>query len=437
LGNFSWQFARPPGSVIWIELVEEKKKEVTSCVCVCVGEIMYSRVVLLLLFLVFTCSYALYYPDLTHEDFDRVIDGSKPALIELYAPWCGHCQALAPEIERLGESVSNDTRIIVAQVDADKDKVLSQQFEIQGYPTIKLLLPRSKSGKKNVSDAVVEYTGERTAAGLVAFLQNHTNISIALAPVESFVVELTDENFDRVVLDPYSHVLVEFYAPWCSHCKMLRPQYEKVAKTYRHVKGVVIAAIDADKYGKIAEKYRITGFPTLKYFPAGKDKKPMEYDSSRMAVAMVDFMNRQVGLDIELGGDELVQDAGRVEVMDTFARDFMQSRNESQRESIRQAATEALSSDASLKGQVLQNAKFYVTVMERYSQKGGDAYLNKELEKIEKQLKKNKDLSPTQRNNLLRKQNIIKFFASIKESEQLKAQAVGDALEEEEDDDAN
>jgi hypothetical protein len=54
-----------------------------------------------------------------------------------------------------------------------------------------------------------------------------------------------------------------------------------------------------------------------------------------------------------------------------------------------------------------------------------------------KQLKKNKDLSPTQRNNLLRKQNIIKFFASIKESEQLKAQAVGDALEEEEDDDAN
>lgn len=36
-----------------------------------------------------TCTRALYYPDLTHDDFDRIIDGSKPALIELYAPWCG------------------------------------------------------------------------------------------------------------------------------------------------------------------------------------------------------------------------------------------------------------------------------------------------------------------------------------------------------------
>ncbi|GJQ15219.1 hypothetical protein GpartN1_g7010.t1 [Galdieria partita] len=369
-----------------------------------------------------TFSCALYYPDLTHKDFDQVIDGSKPALIELYAPWCGHCQALAPEIERLGESVKNNTEIIVAQVDADKDKVLSERFQIQGYPTIKLL----SSG--NMSDWI-EYTGERTATGLVAFIQNHTHQSIQLLPVETFVVELTDENFDKVVMDPYSHVLVEFYAPWCGHCKTLKPQFEKVAKTYNQVKGVVIAAIDADKYGKIAEKYRVTGFPTLKYFPAGKDKKPVEYDSSRMAIAIVEFMNRQVGLDLDVGG-ELLPDAGRVEVMDNYARDFVKS-NISQHESIRKAA-EAEINHQNLRGQVLQNAKFYLTVMERYSKNGGDAYLNKELNKIEKELER-KDLSPNRRNTLIRKQNIIQFFATIKDSEYLKAQAVGDAL----DDDAN
>ncbi|EME29074.1 protein disulfide-isomerase A4 [Galdieria sulphuraria] len=369
-----------------------------------------------------TC--ALYYPDLTHEDFDSVIDGSKPALIELYAPWCGHCQALAPEIERLGESVKNNMQIIVAQIDADKDKVLSERFQLQGYPTIKLLSSR------NTTSDWIEYTGERTATGLVAFIQNHTQQSIKLIPVETFVVELTDDNFDKVVMDPYSHVLVEFYAPWCGHCKTLKPQLEKVAKTYHQVKGVVIAAIDADKYGKLAEKYRVTGFPTLKYFPAGKDKKPMEYDSSRMAIAIVEFMNRQVGLDLDVGG-ELLQDAGRVEVMDNYARDFITS-NISKHESIRQAAEEEINNQ-NLRGQLLQNARFYLTVMERYSKNGGDAYLNKELSKIEKELKR-KDLSPHKRNNLIRKQNIIKFFATIKDSEYLKAQAVGDALD---DDDAN
>jgi thiol-disulfide isomerase/thioredoxin len=41
------------------------------------------------LFVIFTCSKALYYPDLDEKDFDRVVDGSKPALVEFYAPWCG------------------------------------------------------------------------------------------------------------------------------------------------------------------------------------------------------------------------------------------------------------------------------------------------------------------------------------------------------------
>lgn len=35
------------------------------------------------------CSKALYYPDLDEKEFDRVLDGSKPALVEFYAPWCG------------------------------------------------------------------------------------------------------------------------------------------------------------------------------------------------------------------------------------------------------------------------------------------------------------------------------------------------------------
>ena len=54
------------------------------------------------------------------------------------------------------------------------------------------------------------------------------------APVkDTAVVELNDRNFDRIVMDPTKDVLVEFYAPWCGHCKNLAPIYERVAKVFK------------------------------------------------------------------------------------------------------------------------------------------------------------------------------------------------------------
>ena len=41
---------------------------------------------------------------LTPATFDEIVDGSRPALVEFYAPWCGHCKTLAPIYEQLGDA---------------------------------------------------------------------------------------------------------------------------------------------------------------------------------------------------------------------------------------------------------------------------------------------------------------------------------------------
>ena len=51
----------------------------------------------------------------------------------------------------------------------------------------------------------------------------------------SHVVTLTDDNFSSVVTDSDADVMVEFYAPWCGHCKHLAPVYKNVAATFEKV----------------------------------------------------------------------------------------------------------------------------------------------------------------------------------------------------------
>lgn len=86
------------------------------------------------------------------------------------------------------------------------------------------------------------------------------------------VVVLTESNFDKKVLDSEEVWLVNFYAPWCPHCKSLKPNFEEASRAIKKegIKNVKLGAIDASQYQSYAHKYGIKGFPTLKYFPAGQ-----------------------------------------------------------------------------------------------------------------------------------------------------------------------
>ena len=109
------------------------------------------------------------------------------------------------------------------------------------------------------------------------------------------LVELTDESIDvEISQNPY--ILIDFYAPWCGHCKKLYPEYEKAAKILGEK--AVLAIIDATVFTKPAEKYPVRGYPTILWFANGNFIE--EYEGSRTSQDIVRWVLSKIPSNQEL-----------------------------------------------------------------------------------------------------------------------------------------
>jgi len=213
----------------------------------------------------------------------QVMDSDQVVLVEFYAPWCGHCKALAPEWVKTADALKGIAK--VAAVDMDKHQSVGAPYGVKGFPTIKIF------GADKAKPSSYDQAREAAAISQAAVQEVANIVQTRLggggsSAGPSAVVTLTDDNFDKEVLESNDLWLVKFIAPWCGHCKQLAPQW---AAASLDLEGrIKLGALDATVHKATGAKYKVEGFPTIKFFGADKGA-PEDYQGGRTKSDIVTF----------------------------------------------------------------------------------------------------------------------------------------------------
>jgi len=161
-------------------------------------------------------------------------------------------------------------------------------------PEAKYMVARGAKNEKYKFDGeysvenLEKFARDLAAGSLVQYMKSEPVPTSNTDAVQTVVAR----NFDEIVNDETKDVLIEFYAPWCGHCKTLAPKYEELANKLKGESEIVIAKMDATA-NDVPASFDVKGFPTLFFVPKNNTRSPLKYEGGREVDDFIKYLARE------------------------------------------------------------------------------------------------------------------------------------------------
>jgi len=227
------------------------------------------------------------------ENFQKYMDRGFPLVwifVDAASPLTQPALTVARQVAAL-PSVKSSLSLV--HLDGIKWAEHAKHFGLKSGELPGIVLEDREGGK----NYIFPYSNEITFETLKSYADSYAagtlqaNVKSQEIPADNNgpVTTIVGKNFDQIVLDNDKDVLVEFYAPWCGHCKSLAPKYEALGKIFEDNDKMVIAQVDATENDTPA---KIKGFPTLILYKAGDKSNPVTYEGERTETAIADWLRQ-------------------------------------------------------------------------------------------------------------------------------------------------
>mmetsp|Transcript_92923 Transcript_92923/g.248657 ORF Transcript_92923/g.248657 Transcript_92923/m.248657 type:complete len:133 (-) Transcript_92923:58-456(-) len=127
-------------------------------------------------------------------------------------------------------------------------------------------------------------------------------VAALIAAADGGAVELSKDTFDSAVTKSGKSAFVKFFAPWCGHCKRMKPDWDKLGDAYSGHNSVVIGDVDCTQHKDLCSQFDVKGYPTLKYFTKSTGAKGEGYKGGRGFDQLKKFVEDKLE---KAGGTEL------------------------------------------------------------------------------------------------------------------------------------
>jgi protein disulfide-isomerase A1 len=234
----------------------------------------------------------------TERSIDVIFDKNRVGLFYVRSDDSAKDVEYDEVLKRIGPAYRNQFVFVISDIKDELEDRLAEYFGIteKDLPHLRIVNVINEEEIKNYT-----FDKDLNQDNLEKFLQDFLNNILVPTLKSEPVPETQDEavykvvgtTFNDVVINNANHVLVEFYATWCGHCKNFAPVYEEIAKEFNSEKSnVVVAKMDAVE--NEVDGVNIAGFPTVKLYKAGDKTNPIEYKGGRGKWEVYDWVKEQI-----------------------------------------------------------------------------------------------------------------------------------------------